>query len=114
MKKKQFSENISIYRYTADNDGYRADVTYLTNKNLELDRLRDEDLHLTSAVKSRVIKPLIIIDHTPHFYHQSKYRNDELSLEEKKSISVKPTFVVSSKLTHIDEVTVHQNSNLFL
>lgn len=103
-------------RYTADDDGYRADVSYLVNKNSELNYGPPPP---KSKIISSKIKPLIIEHSQPVFLHHPKDQINELSLEERKTISAKATYIVSHKSTHIsddpsDEVIVHQNSNIFV
>lgn len=77
--------------------------------------------HLINAPKSEDIgandrSSIIDYNYNPLLLHQPKFHIDAHSLEERKSISAKPTYVVSAKLTHISpiddsEVTVQQNPN---
>lgn len=117
---------ISI-RYTADNDGYHADVSYLFDKNTVngpadynseqhqknvnlksystiFDRFPSTPIPTaSSSIFVSTIKPSI--DVNPHhllgFPHL--YNPDKLSLDQRQSISAQPTYVVSAKSTHIDE-----------
>lgn len=102
-----------FHRYTADEDGYHADVSYLINKNSNLERTKflgdaDYEINLISPVESTL--PINIInlkdtdadDEPLSLLHQPGYHNGGLSLEERKSISAKPTYIVSSKSTHIN------------
>lgn len=86
-------------RYTADDNGYRADVSYLVKK---------QTAYRSSPPKSKFIDAKstpLVVDHSSLFLYQPKER----SLEERKSISAKPTYIVSHKLT-----SVNQNSNVLV
>lgn len=120
-------------RYTADNDGYRADVSYLIDKNsvgyqsanqYNLANKVDEPQHLVDtynpiyddSVVGPPIHPIPSAS-TPIFVSTIKppldihstviddptFESNKLTFEDRKSISAKPTFVLSAKSTHIND-----------
>lgn len=126
--------NSNWNRYTADNDGYRADVSYLIDKHSV--GYQEADGHHLAASKSDhqhvnvrsynpiydenlVSSPLHPIppQSSPVFVTTAAppiddihsgaltepHFDSKLSFEERKSISAKPTYVVSAKLTHVND-----------
>lgn len=131
---------INLRRYIADNDGYRADVSYLIDKNsvgfqesngYNLESKSDQQhvnvqpynpifdanvistpLHPIPSASTPIfvstVKPPIDIHHV---LPDSHFKSNKLSFEDRKSISAKPTYVVSAKSTHINDEAIRIEPN---
>lgn len=118
-----------VVRYTADNDGYRADVSYLIDKHAvnnpetggygfeqqepeqHYHQVKAYNHHLnglptgpeptpSSTIFVSTAKPPVDI-HSPS--PESNYLPEKLNLEQRQSISAQPTYIRSHKSTHIDD-----------
>lgn len=127
-----------FYRYTADNDGYRADVSYIIDQNaVEPQHHHGEENSYANYGNVAAVAPP-----EQHYHHLNTYNtvydassiqslaqpvptstssiyyttaqppietdsglysNNELTIEQRKSISARPTFIVSAKSTQITE-----------
>lgn len=107
-------------RYTADNDGYRADVSYLVDKNA----VNHHNVLVADVSDQRYHN---IQSHNP-FYDRNSFAPfrdasrvflshsqfpTEISndLEQRKAISAQPTHVVSAKSTHINDSKFISDTN---
>lgn len=103
-------------RYTADNDGYRADVSYLVDKNavnhhnVDVADVSDQRYHnihphnlfyeRNSFVPFRDASTVFLPTSSHHSQFPTEISND---LEQRKAISAQPTHVVSAKSTQIND-----------
>ncbi|XP_031637463.1 uncharacterized protein LOC116349929 isoform X2 [Contarinia nasturtii] len=107
---------VQVVRYTADDGGYRADVSYLIDKNAvhkadESDYVKYNTeekpfhkLHINpynSGIPSHppptASSKIFVATAVPPIHHAS------LSLEQRQSISAHPTYVLSAKKTQISD-----------